>query len=275
MSSLTNQISFAEEKWLPSISDFLNELYRDVHLPSHDASHHFRVWGYCKELLYEIEKSGESLLSINIDDALIACAFHDTGLISNKSESHGSDSIKFCEQFLNKYPNLQVKNLMGILNAIELHDDKSLKAKDSNAISLPKLITTADDLDAFGLVGVFRYIEIYALRGISLDEIPSRVIDNVTNRFNSFQINFSFLDDYVAKQNLRFLVTKQFFIDLDQKVNFDNNAKGDLKPIAMHLAKGLLEEKLDVKSVIAYGIMNSHSAKEINFYMDLKDELNL
>jgi hypothetical protein len=278
VNNLDAKIRQAEAKWMGPISDYLHSLFSNVHLPSHDMSHHQRVWTYCKELLGEIHTES-TMLQFTEEQVLVACMFHDTGLVVDASERHGHQSKVFCQQFLTNNPLLCMSGIDEVLYTIHHHDDKSLKPQSSftnvDGITLLDVVSTADDLDAFGLVGVIRYLEIYALRGMSFDEIPKRIIPNLQNRFENFRFKFSAFPNLVEKHQERFLLTSDFFqsilnSDVDNPLTVSEHVF-----IAQHLIDALVNNKLDVKSTIAVGLMLGHSAAQVDFYMGLKDELGL
>lgn len=71
---------------------------------------------------------------------------------------------KICIQYFeeNKLP--KPDRFEEILFAIENHDDKDYKQNNTEPNSVFSILCNADDLDAFGKVGIVRYTEIYLLR---------------------------------------------------------------------------------------------------------------
>ena len=208
-----------EDNWYSLLLSHIESLYLNHHLPSHDVGHHQRVWGYVKELLEEIDSKGIEVSNQLIEQAIVASFFHDTGLLLDNSERHGYKSRLICEQFFKENPKPAIQGLEEVLKAIEHHDDKTLKIKNDvennvTSVDLLTLISTADDLDAFGLVGVYRYWEIYSLRGVPKSEIPQRVIINLTNRLENFKGYFSYLENFVIHQEKRYTKTLNFYSTL-------------------------------------------------------------
>jgi HD superfamily phosphodiesterase len=267
----------AESKWMNPILEHLVTLYNSVNLPSHDLSHHLRVWNYCKELLIETSKIDELYSDDFIQQVLIASLFHDTGLIFDKSEQHGNRSKLLCQEFFYQNPQLKIENIDVALTAIEHHDDKSFKTFPREKVfelsDIVTIVSTADDLDAFGYIGVFRYLEIYALRGIPFEDMPRRILENLSNRFANFQNNYSHLSVYMGKHNNRFLLTHNFFDLLNQEVTLKIIHSDENQRIAKLLIKCLTKEKMDIKSTIVTGLISSPTANSLNFFMGLKDEL--
>ena len=276
MDNLDSVISKAEQRWLKPITDHLQSVYNSAHLPSHDPSHHLRVWGYCKELLVYLDAHSVSL-SFTAEQVLIASLFHDVGLTVDTGEFHGFQSKLLCEQFFNNNPHLSIEGLEGILYAIEHHDDKRFKGDTPRhkSISLVTLISTADDLDAYGLVGVFRYLEIYAIRGVEIENIPQKVLANLGNRFANFDQSFGFVPALLAKHQIRCSVTKDFFEEMHNDFANGMADVSDSINIAQTLISTLVKDQHDIKTAIVHGFSLGLSPKRINFFFGLKDELGL
>ncbi len=80
-------------------------------------------------------------------------------------------------------------NFDEILRAIELHDRKDeLIHRPFQRDTRPEILTflsVADDLEAMGIIGIYRYAEIYLRRGISLEELGDRILENASARFDN------------------------------------------------------------------------------------------
>jgi len=276
--NLAEYIKLAEDKWMPSIYAFLHSLYKDVHMPSHDVSHHERVWMYTKELLSYLNAVMPASMPL-VEQALVGCMFHDTGLIVDHSERHGHHSRVYCEQLLCANPQLILPNVEETLHAIEYHDDKSFKQSNGletgGRLSLVDLVSSADDLDAFGRIGVYRYIEIYALRGIPVENIPAMVIPNLSNRFENFCCRFSNFPTLVEIHRDRYLETKRFFEEAGNQSTQDFIFSSDEFKIVNNMVDVLVNRQMDIKSAIVMGIMSGLSAGQVGYYMGLKEELGL
>ena len=100
-----------------------------------------------------------------------------------------------------------------ILNSF---DDKEYKTK-SQADSLLSILSIADDLDAFGHIGVIRYSEIYLMRGISINELPKLVLSNLDKRFRNFEKKIKNYPDLYESHKSRYLITRKFFEELNKE----------------------------------------------------------
>jgi hypothetical protein len=201
----------AEKKYISSLVSFFSEKWGDTQIWSHNLDHHRRVWDYAKELL---ECPGMSNISNDpsfTDKLLIACYLHDSGMALDKGERHGRLSMKLSEEFLRKQA-AQLLEFTDLLNAIEHHDNKNY-TQISSVSPLLLLLSVADDLDAFGFTGIYRYLEIYVLRGIRPENIGPRVLENSEARFANFERNFSNCPGLIEKHRNRYQILRDFFIN--------------------------------------------------------------
>jgi hypothetical protein len=147
-----------------------------------------RVWSFARELICELSYLGIYLNRNEISLLMLSVFFHDTGLTQTLDEDHGWQSRKLCEIFLEENSAIFNYDTTIALNAIEQHDKKKEHALNENISdrSLLKILTICDDLDAFGLRGIFRYAEIYLLRGISEKTLSNKVLQNLELRLEAF-----------------------------------------------------------------------------------------
>jgi hypothetical protein len=173
-------------------------------------SHHRRVWKYAKELL--LSANNQNVTKDNFTDKLIiACYLHDIGMSVDTGARHGRLSRDISEQFLIKN-SLPVNEFSDALAAVENHDDKEYRDKSGNNLLLT-FLSAADDLDAFGYVGIYRYSEIYMMRGINPSEIGYLIQANVSGRFDNFSRIFSDDDELIQKHKNRYEIINRFFSD--------------------------------------------------------------
>lgn len=217
MQNLNEYIHQAEQKWLSALSNYCKNLFKDTNIPSHDHSHHLRVWEYSKEILKAISSSFEISYSL-VESCLISSLFHDLGLTKTLSELHGLESKNICIQYFEENNIPKPDRFNEILYAIENHDDKDYRIQNQKPDSLLSILCNADDLDAFGKIGIIRYTEIYLLRGINLNELPKSVISNIDKRFLNFERTYQKFTQLYQKHHKRYLITKKFFEELKQEL---------------------------------------------------------
>ena len=217
MSDLKTYFKEAEDKWMKELFIYCQQLFQKIKVPSHDHTHHARVWNYSKEIIDAISPRMKISYEL-VESVLIASLFHDTGLTVSLNENHGIESRKICKQYFDENKVTKPHQLGEILYAIEMHDDKDYKLNINNPGSLLSILCNADDLDAFGKVGILRYTEIYLLRGINMNELSQKVIENLDKRFLNFERTYQSFQNLYQKHKKRYSITKEFFEQLSDEV---------------------------------------------------------
>ncbi len=217
MQRLKQRIRETEEAWLLPLLNHCHNLFSEVFLPSHDHLHHFRVWNHAREIMLMLEESGCRVSEDLPQQLILAAFFHDTGLVHTRDEKHGTESRRLCEDFFRNTWQQLPEGFTEILDAIEHHDDKTyrgspLAGRPGNQVL--RLLSTGDDLDAFGYTGIYRYAEIYLHRGIKPEELAARVLENLHNRFENLRRNFEAQAHFLDRQKVRWGITREFFMGL-------------------------------------------------------------
>jgi HD superfamily phosphodiesterase len=209
MEHLEVSIDKTERQWLKKLFSFIKSLFESQHLSSHDHHHHLRVWYFAKNLLRHVHNHMQ-LTESAIQDIMFACFFHDTGLTKTLDIKHGKESYRLLMENIHQFEGMRISYTLR--EAIIHHDDKKHKrAIPNDSFTVPVLVSIADDLDAYGAIGAFRYAEIYLLRNIPLHELPSRIIMNLNARFQNFQASFSRFPELVTFHEQRYMKTKTIF----------------------------------------------------------------
>jgi hypothetical protein len=165
-------------------TEYINNIFSKYNIPSHDTSHHIRTWYNAKKIA---DIAPEQFSDKKLEALMIACLFHDTGLSVTKSEKHGNYSALIFNDFCKQTGYSSAYNKC-IYKAIIDHDKKDYINRDKkDRFSIYNILPVADDLDALGYIGIFRYAEIYVLRGLSTDDIPCKILKNATGRWNNLK----------------------------------------------------------------------------------------
>ncbi|MDX9696628.1 MAG: HD domain-containing protein [Bacteroidales bacterium] len=217
MTNLSEIIQIVENKWFNQLYWACKQTFNKTRIPSHDHEHHARVWTICKEILTELNNTQKPNYLL-VEGCIIASFFHDTGLSINVGENHGKESRIICEKYFDDNKLKKPENFNLIVEAIEKHDDKEYKSKTMDPHSLLSILCAADDLDAFGRIGIIRYTEIYLLRGIGFNELPKAILDNLDKRFANFEQNYRFLPDVYKKYSNQYQITRDFFVELEKEI---------------------------------------------------------
>jgi hypothetical protein len=241
-------IESAEKQYKQILEGFFISFYKENLLPSHGLDHHRRVWNFSKELLeiIALESSDQSKL---VPELIIACYLHDIGMSVDNGIKHGKHSRDLCQRFLIAN-NLPVNDFTNALEAVENHDNKDYSG---NTIQndLLRILSISDDLDAFGIPGIYRYSEIYLMRGIGFEYLGDRIIENAAKRFDNFLKAPGLTGEFIEKHTLRYNILIDFF----------NNYNKQL--IGHHFNTGKVEGFCGVVELISHMIENKTELSEI------------
>lgn len=280
MSLLSENIILAKGKWLEDIYSFLETEFTKTPLPSHDHLHHLRVWNNSKFLLQQIVN-----LNIEIDynfteALLIASLFHDSGMLKTYGKDHGLAGKIICYKFLSEYKEKPVR-LNDILSAIEKHDDKTYMGSgpliNENKPNLLTALNICDDLDAYGKIGIYRYAEIYLMRGIPLEDLGLKIIANLAGRFRNFISNCSKLPEMIRIHIPRFNEIENFFRHYNLQLRQIEAGKGNPNSGPVAVIKNIYHQTLmhqnDMEN-ICDAILSENSDNYIqHFFNKLKNEI--
>jgi len=212
--NLEKIIRNTEDKWLKPLFDACTQQFINVHLPSHDQWHHLRVWKYAKLLLRHAAKQRYLASETDIERLIIMVFFHDQGMGETLTKDHGQISRRICKDYFEKLGT--PPNFEKVLQAIEDHDKKDYLDEQGYAkgFDMLQFLNIADDLDAMGTTGAYRYMEIYLMRKVNIQNLPEVILPNLSIRFQHFVKAFGIDKAFIKSQNQRYLATHNFFKDL-------------------------------------------------------------
>jgi HD superfamily phosphodiesterase len=213
---LTGSIESAEKKFKQILEDFFISVYTENFLSSHGIDHHRRVWSYAKNLIRLIPSENNGQFSRLPAEAIIACYLHDIGMAVDQGLKHGKHSSDFCKRFFAEN-NIPESNWLNVLDAIENHDNKDY-INNTSRNELLTVLSVADDLDAFGLTGVFRYTEIHLAREIGFDRMGYLIRENAQKRYNNFIKTFGSVDELVMRHWERYYLLDMFFTKYNEQL---------------------------------------------------------
>jgi hypothetical protein len=232
-------------------------MFNGCHMPLHDHTHHLRAWAYCKQLLRHAYRYRYSFSDDFIEALLAASLFHDIGLSRITDERHGPEGAEMFKQYIAANTDIQLKQLDEIVEAIRVHDLKSPSSL-SRAFDLASILTICDNLDSFGYVGAYRYVEIYLIRGIDTAKVASLSLGNIEKRFGGFELHYAQLPEFYAEQKQRYL--QACFIFEDKHVTTE---------IMEAIIQLSIKEKMNIPEIAeVYSKKSSHS-----FWQKLKNEV--
>jgi predicted acetyltransferase len=139
----------------------------------------------------------------------------------NPEINHGIQSSEICKAFLLKN-NFNESDFSDVLEAVEHHDDKEYKNQGYINNEVLKLLSIADDLDAFGYIGIYRYLEIYIARGIRPEILGHEIRKNALKRFKNFELNFGYFPELFERHRNRFRILDDFFAGYNRESGYIN-----------------------------------------------------
>ena len=205
--NLSDIISEEEEKNLKPLENFFLMKWADTNLPSHDLHHLRRVWMNVKEILNHY--TDPDIKRAQISNLLMAAFLHDIGMSRDQGIRHGFQGKMAAEEYIS-IGGLRRTDYEDALNAIEFHDNKSYDFNYGNNQVL-KIQSVADDLDAFGTTGIWRYTEIYRAREIPEEITGYRILENAASRFENFKSFSSDMPLLFRKHSMRYNVLRRYF----------------------------------------------------------------
>ena len=194
---LSKDIIAAESIFREKLEVYFIDLFKDIKIDSHGLEHHRRVWKYARELMQYPEISAGIADNSFPVKLFIGSYLHDSGMAVDPGPEHGINSRRFCEIFLDDN-GLKIDDFGDLLDAVENHDNKDYPTSLSKSL-LFNILTVADDLDALGYIGIYRYTEIYLMRGEPLNELGNLIIKNVSGRFANLKRTFGHARSLISR----------------------------------------------------------------------------
>jgi len=212
MMNISQHIVAAENRFRLLLEDYFRTVWGKTILVSHGIEHHRRVWHFATELLRESQEVCSNSAGSFAEKLIIACYLHDLGMSVDTGIRHGKISRQMCKKFLEANL-LDESEYAELLDAVENHDNKDYDGQ-TRRLDLSTLLTVADDLDAFGHFGIYRYLEIYRKRGVPKSKIPDMVMINATKRLQNFNSVYKESREVAERHNERYKILENFFKQL-------------------------------------------------------------
>lgn len=272
---LSREILSAETRFLTKLERYFHSVFPEGKLESHGLDHHQRVWAHAKELMLYRGKDQFPVKEPFAARMIIAAYMHDIGMSIDPGQRHGLHSRNLCEKFLEEN-GLTSSVYNDLLEAVERHDDKEyLTSQAGNP--LLQILSVADDLDAIGYIGIYRYLEIYLMRGVEFEVIGDLIIKNVSRRFNNLETTYGDQPGFMARHQPRFEAIKEFFTSYSLQAGGYQFGSGNpsgwcgvAELIAGSVAKGItLQDLFNEVTVSNYDIIIKQ------YFTNLRNELTI
>ncbi len=239
-----------------------------------------RVWKTCKHLLLELEKNDSVADAGLVEALLLASCFHDAGMAFDSGEKHGKLGSGIFSNFIQETTGPEPFLFDDIKDAIALHDSKDRSLyKDLQAGGPPgllSLLSMADDLDALGRVGIYRYTEIYLKRGVPLEMLGINILANVRKRYKNICESSAAFPHLSAFYLTEFQVIEDFFNLYNQQLMLVSDPAytiwGELGVIH-HIRKFSIEGRIRPEDFSNQGSLSTSGDLVISFFKKLHYEL--
>ncbi len=270
---IDESIKIAETRLKKKLEEFFIRHWGQTRLFSHDLEHHRRVWSYAKELLKSFCEKEHCHKSIDSEKLITACLLHDIGMSNDPGPVHGIHSKNLCISFLRENDISEI-DYEEVLLALENHDKKVYNNSDESFI-LFTILSAADDLDAFGYIGIYRYLEIYLARGFNPATVGSMIRNNALIRFRNFESSFGNNTELYNRHRKRYFVLDEFFIKYNKiatSLNYDNNIKPCQENI-LQIINDLSTGKISLRNPSSWNLFPSSDELVNDFIRGLANEL--
>lgn len=269
----------AETIWLDALYSNAEELFQDRFLPSHDHTHHQRVWNHCKKLLTAISDFHPDLDQSLAEGALIASFFHDLGMVYSTREDHGKLGRELYEAWFPKQNKPVPDRFEEIGMAIELHDRKEKGSYPGISPEDPPRILTvlslADDMEALGTIGIYRYAEIYLMRQIPITQLGERVLVNAAHRYHNLLENCSSCPSLMTFIQEEYALLKEFFEGMKRQLaeeEVPEQVNETYLGVINYIRSCGIEGKTQPAELL--GCLKNEDPFLLNFFRTLKNELD-
>lgn len=203
---------------------------------------------------------------------IIACYLHDLGMAVDPGPKHGHLSAELCREFLAQN-NLDEKEFPGLLEAIINHDNKEYRGKFTGN-DLLTLLCISDDLDALSYAGIYRYTEIYSVRGIGMERIGSAIRDNALGRYRHFAETFPNDEKITARHRKRYEVLDNFFAEYEKELPAYSSGKLTGYCGVVEILMKTVSEKSDLEKTVREYTNNADPVVKWYFTELIKELLN-
>ena len=280
-SELQIWIDRSEKKWLKLLQNYAKEIFSGTFLPSHDHTHHQRVWNIGKTLLKQIATLNDHLDPSLVEGLIVAVMFHDLGMVKTREKEHGRISRQICEKYFREQKPEPPGRYGEVLKAIEMHDIKDnrgyVRITAEEPPDLLTLLSLADDLEALGVIGGYRYAEIYLNRGMELKDLGVNVLENVNTRFNHISKSCVICPQILRDYRPEYATLVSFYDRYNQQLLVETHpeqARSGYIGIVNTIRRLSVEGRTRPEDFLAEIEKNDPPKQFIDFFSQLKEDLS-
>lgn len=255
--NINAQIEEAERLYKNTLEDFLLRAMSGVNLESHGPDHHRRVWAFAKQVITSRRFINNGTDKDFVKKLLIASFLHDSGMVVDTGPRHGIHSRSFCEKYLSEIGDRTDVNI-DLLEAIEHHDNKEYNTKSARS-SLEEVLNIADDMDAFGYIGIYRYLEIYLERKITYKSVGEEIRNNAAGRYRNIELTLKSDPRLIGIHQIRYMILDSFFSQYNTEVQSYSFGTGN--PSGYCGVAELIGESVRTKGIFKELLLKSSESK--------------
>ncbi|HEY4785499.1 MAG TPA: hypothetical protein VIH57_05600, partial [Bacteroidales bacterium] len=162
---------------------------------------------------------------------------------------------------------------------IENHDQKDYQFSNSkdHDFDIQKYLNIADDLDALGIIGAYRYLEIYLLRKIKIELLPEAVLNNISLRYKYFSETFASAPSLGKAHYQRYIEARNYFKDLSMQlklVEYDPNSYQGPLGVFNYVRDKIIGDKRILQEAIILATSSDNDFYVRHFFERLGKELS-
>ena len=269
-----------EGKWITAVSIFLEEHFKQRFLPSHDQTHHQRVWRNAKALISGLKEIGCPIDEELVESVFLSTMFHDTGMTITVEPDHGTASFEILSGFLNESVIKIIAPIEEIRQAITEHDKKDrimiIRFEPGMQPDVLALTSIADDMDALGTIGIYRYAEIYLHREATMELLGHRVLENVSNRYSGIKNSLSSLPFLLNQIEEQFREIQMFYEGYNQQASSAHDPFTEYsgpQGVINHIRNYTINSSVRPEDI--HGQISDHTSDiyVLNFFKKLSNEI--
>lgn len=270
--NLAKEIKAAEDLLGPKLESYFISVFGDTFLTSHGLEHHKRVWKNARAIISHIEIC-KSVTDRDLPLKLIIASYlHDSGMAADHGPKHGKLGRQHCETFL-RDNGFTVNNFTDLLDAVENHDNKDYPPSYGYS-QLLSLLSAADDIDALGYTGIYRYLEIYLVRKIPYLDIGNEILKNSSRRWTHITRIIHRIPEMVDEQSKRYDILKSFFRSYNDQIQnycFGSNMISGFCGV-VELIGNAVESRISLSVMLPPSELKRYDQVIQTFFSRLRDE---
>jgi hypothetical protein len=215
-----------------------------------------------------------------VEGVLVAAFFHDVGMVCSMDSEHGKLGSDLCRTYFSDREVRRPERFEEVLGSIEMHDVKDERIYrgiyPGESPDILSILSIADDLEALGTIGIYRYAEIYLQRGFSMKQLGNSILDNVSKRFNNIVQHGTGCPDVVERYRKQYDELTRFYEDYNRQLlpeRLPRKIMSGPLGVVNHIRIMSVERRITPQNFHMEIKQGNKSKFVYNYFRKLKDEL--